>query len=574
MSSHLDTFSLVRRLHGMKPLSIGLAILIFSSMVMAVASFIYLRNQHDAFVSLRAKTRDVRILQQAISDAHVVWTTTLAGGQPSTRAFDSGVRTIDGMAEQIADFDSYLSKQPGYTAHPIRKGVDELLAVWHESQDLTRAAEFDKARTLMTERRISAVYATAQDGLERFWADHTAKAKQLSANSEWLTNAVTVLQVGTGLWSLLGIWLVYRMSAAEAAGRSAAQRAGEASRARMVQLFQMADMLQSASGPLDANAVLKATTQRLLPGLSGALYVFNNSRDRLDRSTTFGPSACTAAEFIAPSQCWALKRGKAHVNDLQEGCLCCDHDLPTDKVVLEIPMTARGELLGLLQVGTKGADAVDVLEQHREIAVAIADGMSLALANIALREKLRSQALRDPLTGLYNRRYMEDSLQRLQRLAERENKSLSVLMIDLDHFKKLNDTHGHAMGDAVLRETSAAIQGALRESDIACRYGGEELIVILPDCALDDALAKAETIRANIQDLSGHHGTSVSASIGVSAMPERATSADLISSADAALYAAKKAGRNCVVAARSKAGAPAQDNTAPAHAADMLVAAE
>ncbi len=217
-------------------------------------------------------------------------------------------------------------------------------------------------------------------------------------------------------------------------------------------------------------------------------------------------------------------------------------------------MTARGELLGLLCVSTHGEGAEARLEQCRKLAVAIADGMSLALSNIALREKLRSQALRDPLTGLYNRRYMEDSLERLVRLAGREKKNLSLLMIDLDHFKKLNDGHGHAMGDAVLRETAGAILGSLRESDVACRYGGEELLVILPDCSIDDAAIKAEAIRARIQELSGHHGTSVSASIGVSSMPAITTQmADLIATADAALYAAKRGGRNQVKLAEPKA---------------------
>lgn len=130
-------------------------------------------------------------------------------------------------------------------------------------------------------------------------------------------------------------------------------------------------------------------------------------------------------------------------------------------------------------------------------------------------------------------------------------------MIDLDHFKKLNDNHGHAMGDAVLRETAAVILGALRESDVACRYGGEELLVIMPDCSIDDAAIKAESIRDRIHALSANHGTSISASFGVSSMPVVATQmADLIGSADAALYAAKKNGRNCVVAAEARKKAP------------------
>ena len=181
--------------------------------------------------------------------------------------------------------------------------------------------------------------------------------------------------------------------------------------------------------------------------------------------------------------------------------------------------------------------------------------MSLALSNIALREKLRNQALRDPLTGLYNRRYMEDSLDRYVRLAEREGRKVSVIMIDLDHFKRLNDEHVHATGDAVLREAAAAIVGALRETDVACRYGGEEMIVFLPDCSLEDAAVKAEQIRERIEALSGTHGAKVSASLGVSSVPSTSSnSADLVKSADTALYRAKHAGRNQVAIAPVRSG--------------------
>jgi diguanylate cyclase (GGDEF)-like protein len=173
--------------------------------------------------------------------------------------------------------------------------------------------------------------------------------------------------------------------------------------------------------------------------------------------------------------------------------------------------------------------------------------MSLALSNLSLREKLRNQALRDPLTGLYNRRYMEDMLERFVRLAVRKDSSLAVVMIDLDHFKRLNDQHGHLLGDAVLRAVAGAISATLRETDVACRYGGEELIVLLPDCDTDAALAKAEEIRLRIEELSAAHGAEITASLGVAALPSAAsTVVDLVKAADTALYEAKKAGRNCV----------------------------
>lgn len=328
--------------------------------------------------------------------------------------------------------------------------------------------------------------------------------------------------------------------------------AGRALKARrqVEQLFRMTDMLQSALGYSDANAVLRATAAQLMPEFGGALYVFNNSRDRMDLSVQWGwPEGAQPPESISPSQCWALKRGKSHTNEVGPHCLRCEHHAD-DLLILEIPMMARGEVYGLLNVLAAGDDAERQIGEVAALAGAIADAMSLALSNIALREKLRTQALRDPLTSLYNRRYMEDVLERYANLAERNGSSLSAIMIDLDNFKRLNDEHGHAVGDAVLRAVASAIVGAIRPSDVACRYGGEELVVLLPDCSLAEALGKAELLRARIECLSDIHGTRITASLGVATMLETATNmTEILPSADAALYRAKQAGRNRVEAA-------------------------
>ncbi|WP_440845452.1 GGDEF domain-containing protein [Sphingomonas sp. 22176] len=334
--------------------------------------------------------------------------------------------------------------------------------------------------------------------------------------------------------------------------RNEANRA-HAERKQINHLFRMTEMLQSASGYPDANAVLGATIGSLLEGFGAALYVFNNSRDRLELSGAWQwPGEDTLRPTLAPAQCWALKRGKWHLNADQRGALRCDHHL-TGPSLLELPMAAHGEIQGLLLIATARADTVAELKRVQPLAAAIADAMSLAVSNIALREKLRTQALRDPLTGLYNRRYMEDALSRYANLAERSGTHLSVVMIDLDHFKRLNDEFGHVVGDAVLREAAATLMGGLRTSDVACRYGGEELLVILPECGLSEAVAKAEILRERIEALSAMHDAKISASFGVASIPESTRSvADLLGMADAALYQAKEGGRNRVVAAPSR----------------------
>lgn len=333
----------------------------------------------------------------------------------------------------------------------------------------------------------------------------------------------------------------------EMRGRRQLATTAIAARRQVETLFKMTDMLQSAMCYADANAVLRAAAGQLLAGFGGALYVFNSSGDRLDLSIAWDwPEDNQPADTISPSHCWALKRGKPHVNQAGPGALRCEHQ-DQRVVALEIPMMARAEIYGLLNIQASGPDAEARLSAVSPLAGAIADAMSLALSNIALREKLRSQALRDPLTGLYNRRYMEDVFERYANLAERNDSPLTAIMIDLDHFKRLNDEHGHALGDAVLGGVAAAIIGAIRSCDIACRYGGEELVVLLPDCALIEGVAKAEMIRARIESLSENYGTRITASFGVATISETSAKAgDLLADADAALYRAKQEGRNRV----------------------------
>lgn len=321
-------------------------------------------------------------------------------------------------------------------------------------------------------------------------------------------------------------------------------------RGQVETLFGMAEMLQSATGYGDANAVLRSAASRLLPDFGGALYIFNNSGDRMELSTSWSWfDEAPAAEAIMPTHCWALKRGKTHINRLAIGSLHCQHH-NSESAALEIPMMARGEVYGLLLIGAAGDDGEQRLTEAMPLANALADAMSLALSNIALREKLRTLALRDALTGLYNRRYMEDALDRYANLAERNEGSLSVVMFDLDHFKRLNDENGHATGDLVLTSVAAAMLGTVRPCDVACRFGGEEFIILYPNCSLLDAVARAEELRLRIERLSDNHGIPISASFGVAAIPETsAKGADVLTDADAALYRAKAEGRNRVVSA-------------------------
>jgi diguanylate cyclase (GGDEF)-like protein len=186
------------------------------------------------------------------------------------------------------------------------------------------------------------------------------------------------------------------------------------------------------------------------------------------------------------------------------------------------------------------------------LALSVAEDMALALANLRLRETLRSQAIRDPLTGLFNRRYMEETLERELNRVKRQGAPLGVIMMDLDHFKQYNDTYGHSAGDDLLSALGSLIKSQIREEDIACRYGGEEFLLILPGTSMEVTLERAEILRQAVQEMHLRYRSlkPITLSLGVAVYPDHGdTGLEIIQAADAALYRAKQAGRDRVMAA-------------------------
>jgi diguanylate cyclase (GGDEF)-like protein len=519
----------------------AIIVLVFAMVVIAVAGFAYVSGQQQSLGTLRTHVDSLRAAANALVTVDADAGHVLNGDRGAMASYFRDAETLKGMRSGTLDGLPDVSGK-----------LDKLLDDWAEITSLSADGNSEQARQKFTARAtadaVAEVLAATQAALQQAEVAVREHENRIGLG----TLAVLLLQVLSGTLAMSGMFFAFRLSAREADGHSAALRSADTSREQVARLFEMADVLQSATDYGDANQVLKATASEMLPGFSGALYVFNNSRDRLVLSTSWGRAEGNAPETIPPDQCWALKRGKPHMNHADPSKLCCAHHRGED-TVLEIPMVARGEIMGLFQLFANGENAEARLEAITGLGSALADGMSLALANMGLRERLRNQALRDPLTGLYNRRYMEDCLQRFVRIADRENREVSVVMVDLDHFKRLNDEHGHAFGDSVLRDTAMTIVGALRETDIVCRYGGEELVVILPDCNLERAADKAEALRTRIAALSQSHGTEISASFGVASVPYTSTGVqDLLAAADGALYRAKQNGRNQVVSAPTR----------------------
>ena len=321
----------------------------------------------------------------------------------------------------------------------------------------------------------------------------------------------------------------------------------------------MADLLQSCRTVEEFCKVVSTFGERIFAGETGSVFVVNASRSAIERVASWGKESGNERVF-APDACWALRRGRLHRTGGEALGPSCEHGHGPGTAIC-IPMMGQGEALGVLHVQHNAAVAegeigAAMAESRLRTAISVAEHVALALANLKLRETLQMQAIRDPLTGLFNRRYMEETLDRELARAARSGAPLAAVMIDIDHFKRYNDMFGHAAADVALRETAGVIRAALHSEDVACRFGGEELLVIMPETSVEAAVARAESIRIAISGQQvRYRGTAlgrITASFGVATVPGQASNAaGLLRAADEALYEAKGSGRDRVCAGRA-----------------------
>ena len=321
----------------------------------------------------------------------------------------------------------------------------------------------------------------------------------------------------------------------------------------------MANLLQSCLTLEEASRVISSSAEKLFPDLSGAVFLFNVSHHTLEASASWGQGSALGRIFNA-DDCWAMRRGRLHQCDRDDTAARCAHfGADARSASLCLPLIAQGETLGIICLVAKADESSNepaaICEPSVQLAVSMMEQAASSFANIKLGERLRAQATRDSLTGLYNRGYLDDFLEREVSIARRKGYEIGIIMLDIDRFKEFNDRFGHDAGDSVLKALGAHLMKFIRRGDLACRYGGEEFTLVLPEASLEDTRRRAEELRTSVQQLSINQGDvaigKITLSLGVASYPDQGkTSAELLRSADAALLRAKEQGRDRVLVAQ------------------------
>ncbi len=316
-------------------------------------------------------------------------------------------------------------------------------------------------------------------------------------------------------------------------------------------ISQLSDTLQICKSLEEAFQVSQELTKKIFSHCRGYIFMgHSTSPTTLTCVAQWGhePEKKAIATF-EQENCWGIRKSAPHISEISAPGLCCEHLSTPAVTTLCVPLIIQGEVLGLLQLESEGA--IETLTQN--YAKNVADQLALAFNSLKLKDELKVQSYSDPLTGLYNRRYLEIYLSQRLGVGIHEGEEIaSLILFDVDHFKAVNDTYGHDAGDVVLQYLAKFLQMNVREIDFVCRYGGEEILVVLPNASLTQACKRAEILRKGIQQLSIRHGQlelpEITVSAGVAHFSEELdTVPKVLKAVDLALYRAKNQGRDCVV---------------------------
>jgi diguanylate cyclase (GGDEF)-like protein len=438
-----------------------------------------------------------------------------------------------------------LLRQLPEVAQGVVRNAREVIRV-HQSEGPARAQLLvASGRDLLLDDEVVRIHRVITQGIRARLAAHGEEKQGLRVRARWIVLAGTLLAC-----ILLGAGFVFvvregrrRTEVSSQLERYAALERENTE--RVARLAEFGQLLHSCQTTEEVHGVLAAAADNLFAA-RGVLYRLRSSKNLFERSVAWG---LAGPDSFDRDGCWAMRRGRAHRSGPGLTTPRCDHLAEAAGQVRCIPLTNHGETMGILVL--EADDAAHADHQWVRLSSAAAEQLASALGSIALRETLRAQSIRDELTGLFNRRFFEEALERETRRALRLDRPLSLLLFDIDHFKRFNDTWGHEAGDAVLREVGTLVRTMFRTEDVGCRYGGEEFVLILSDTDLEGGRLRAEELREAVQLLRVRHNgqllDTITLSIGLSTTAEHgATGASLLAAADHALYGAKRAGRNRV----------------------------
>ena len=416
-------------------------------------------------------------------------------------------------------------------------GIERLVRQWVAVRDLLSPATVAARPAPALAARLTAAYQPLSAHLNRLLLverrDAQADRRAASANAARLTGLIIgVAVLGLVIGGLL-LW----------SGIRRIRRNLEPGQDQV----EFADTLQLASDEDEAHLLLQRHLQRTLAATGVVVLNRNNSADRLEAVTPL-PGGSPLAETLRgaePRSCLAVRSGRTHrLNGDRPALLGCPVCGPCPGDSTCVPLTVGGEVIGAVllnhPVPYGEAEEQRIQESVGQAAPVLANLRNLAVAEI--------RAATDGLTGLPNKRAVTDAMKRMFAQASMTVSPLGLLLLDLDHFKQINDQGGHPVGDQVLASVGAVLRSVLRARDFAGRNGGEEFAILLPDTEVPAALEIAERVRAAVAEISlAGTDVSVTASIGVVGFPDHATSLDRLEwLADAALYLAKRQGRNRV----------------------------
>lgn len=547
-----------------------LAVLVVSVGAVAVTVIQTQRQQQDYIQRLVDSYERVEMLNAimtALIDAETGERGFVISGQQAFLA--PYYEAVPRLQALLTRFQSYARRQPALerTARGIRDNAMRALTQIQRVITARRDVGFDAARDLVAtqsvKREMDALRAriagALQDERERLEAMATA-TRRAGTLVQWVM--ISGVLLGAAVLAL-ALWLMRREYVRRTVLQTSLERSGDELREAMTradsllsgreQLRRFSDQLQGCRDLEEVETVVAQGLQRVVPVPAGALCLLNRSRVYVEAACEWGQESPTVAVF-QPENCFSLRRGRSHWRLRPGDELPCRHLTTAESTpTVCYPLSAHNETLGVLVLaGEQLASAAG----DRDLMAFAAESISVTLAHLRLQDTLQQQALKDELTGLYNRRHMEASLERELARARRSQGQIAVIMADIDHFKRFNDTYGHDAADAVLASVAHTLGAQTRAEDIACRYGGEEFLIVVPGIDWQNVMKRAEQMRASVEQLlpqfRGRALGSVTLSAGIAVYPDHGDSPEtLVHAADAALYRAKRQGRNQVCVAES-----------------------